>query len=115
MRRKLPMRLVRLILRQAKTGLYTARELRDRYAPMVTVRRVQQLLAAEHDLTWSRMPASPKLTPRHRQKRLEWVRGMAVKGEKWWRRVVFNDESRFFLDGPDGLSTHWHDRRRLWR
>ncbi len=90
-RRKLFNRVVRLIVRQARTGLYTARELRDRYAPHVTVRRVQQLLAAEPDLRWERAPAAPRLETSHKLARLEWGRRMAVKGERWWRRVVFSD------------------------
>ncbi len=114
-RRKLPMRVVRLILRRAKTGLYTSRELRDAFAPMVTVRRVQQLLAADPDLCWQQMPASPALTADHRRARLQWARQKAVIGGRWWRRVVFSDESRFSLDGPDRLSAHWHNARRLRR
>ena len=82
---------------------------------MVTLRRVQQLFAAKPDIVWSLMPTVPKLTPHHRHQRLKWGREMAVKGESWWRRVVFSDESRFPLDGPDGLSAHWHDTRRPWR
>ncbi len=106
---------MRLLLRRAKTGQFTAKQLRDAYAPMVTLRRVQQLFAAKPDIVWSLMPTVPKLTPHHRHQRLKWGREMAVKGESWWRRVVFSDESRFPLDGPDGLSAHWHDTRRPWR
>lgn len=51
-RRKLPKRCVRLMLRAARTENFTARELQVRYAPMVTVRRVQKLLAQEPTLQW---------------------------------------------------------------
>ena len=42
-RRKIPVCVVRLIIRRAKTGLYTSCDSRDSYAPTVSVRRVQQL------------------------------------------------------------------------
>lgn len=43
-----------VLIRKARTGRYSARELQGRYAPMLTVRRVQQLLAAVSDLSWER-------------------------------------------------------------
>ncbi len=70
-KRKVLQREVRLLLRQARTGEYSARQLRDLYAPMVTVRRVQQLLAADPHLTWRRPHAAPKLTASHRAARHE--------------------------------------------
>lgn len=60
-KRKVWLRTVRLILRQAKTGNYTTRQLRDRYAPMITVRRVQQMLASDPNLSWQRATPAPSL------------------------------------------------------
>ena len=41
-------RAVRIILRQAKTESFTARQHRDRFATIVNIRHIQQLLAADH-------------------------------------------------------------------
>ena len=115
--RKLPLRAVRLLLRAARTGRFTASELQRRYAPQVTVRRVQQLLAADPTLSWEKAQSAPALYPVPRSTRMDWVRQYLPKGARFWRSVVFSDESRFSLDGPDGLSAHWQDQRRNagWR
>ena len=46
-KKKAMTRALRLILRHARSGSYTVRQLRDRFTPFVTVRRIQQLLAED--------------------------------------------------------------------
>lgn len=40
---------------------------------------------------------------------------MLCKGTGHWRRVAFNDESQFCLNGPTGLSAYWRDKRQALR
>ncbi len=107
--RRLYRRVQRLMMRSAHTGQYTVCQLRDRYAPMITVRRVQQILQAEPSLEYVRAVPVPRLLTRHRNERLEWARDMIQRGGRFWRRVFFSDESRFTLDGRDGLAAYWQD------
>lgn len=57
----------------------------------------------------SRKPAQgPVLSRRHREARLQFARLHSAWTVADWRQVLFTDESRFSLQGPDG-------RQRVWR
>ena len=93
-KRKISTSLHRLLLRKARTGKYTARQLRDSFATTVSVRRVLQLLHAAPALHWGRMLRAPKLTNRHRAARLLWAKKHLAVGVSFWKRTIFSDEKR---------------------
>lgn len=101
----------RLIIRDARKGEMSARELAQKHNSPVSVRRLQQILQAEPSLRYTKPRKEPGLTKRHKNERRIWCGEMAKKDAGYWDRVIFSDEKRFLLDGPDGPSGYWADTR----
>uniref|UniRef100_A0A915E231 Tc3 transposase DNA binding domain-containing protein n=1 Tax=Ditylenchus dipsaci TaxID=166011 RepID=A0A915E231_9BILA len=56
-----------------------------------------------------KMNLAPRLLPRHKESRLKFARENMGRN---WKTVIFSDEKKFNLDGPDGLNGYWRDLRK---
>ncbi|CAF4387622.1 unnamed protein product [Rotaria magnacalcarata] len=54
---------------------------------------------------------SPALTTAHKDLRLTWSKDHMTWNNEW-NKVIWSDEKKFNLDGPDGASYYWHDLRK---
>lgn len=80
-----------------------------------TVRRA--ILNSEH-LKLRKLQKKPPLNAVHKQKRLQFAKDHMTwdvqrqSNDNDWRKVIFSDEKKFNLDGPDGYNFYFHDIRK---
>ncbi|CAD6200288.1 unnamed protein product [Caenorhabditis auriculariae] len=55
------------------------------------------------------MKAAPRLQQRHKNERLQFARSNMATD---WNKIIFSDEKKFNLDGPDGYAHYWRDLRK---
>lgn len=102
---------VRKVLRLASTGNYSAGQIRQESGVNVTARTVINYLHNSEKFVYRKKLVKPPLTELHKRQRL----AFAQKYMSWtveWTRVIFSDEKKFNLDGPDGYAYYWHDLRK---
>lgn len=51
----------------------------------------------------------PPFTEAHENARLEF--GRQNMNEEDWKTIIFSGENKFYLNGPDGGISYWHDLR----
>jgi transposase len=101
----------RRLLRAARTGKYTAGELVERHSLPVGRRRVCQLLNKSGKVKFKKRLAAPMMTRAHQKARVLWASEAKNWGAKF-DNIIWSDEKKWNLDGPDGYNYYWADLTR---
>jgi transposase len=109
--RTLTPRAERRVLRAAASENQSAKDIKLNQKIPLTIRRVQQIISSSPHLNYEKRKSRPKLKPEHITTRLQWASDKITWGRKW-RDIIFSDEKKFNLDGPDGNQYYWHDLRK---
>lgn len=99
------------IFRLASKENMTSSQIRLALNLNISTRRVQQILSSSKRFKWEKCAKKPALKNHHKKKRLEFAEKYIAFGDQW-KNVIFSDEKKFNLDGPDGFKFYWHDLRK---
>lgn len=108
---KLSDRTNRLIGREASNKLTSSAEIKANLDLNVHRVTVYRSLANNPHLANIALMSKPKITKEKRAARLAWAQAH-MAWQNTWPRVIFSDEKKFNLDGPDGFKYYWHDLRK---
>lgn len=98
------------IKHEATRNKLNATQIKNKLGLSVTSKHVQHILRTDGNIKWKKPLCKPMLKQHHKEARLNFAR----KHMNWtheWKKVIFSDEKKFNLDGPDSYSCYWHDMR----
>ncbi|GFW80800.1 transposable element Tc1 transposase [Trichonephila clavipes] len=104
--RKTTRREDRRIMRQALVDPTVTRPTIRADVGVAIVPQVISRHLAEANLKSKRPFCALPLTPEHRQLRLQWCQARSMWNVTDWQKVVFSDESRFFLGGGQMITVY---------
>lgn len=107
-RGKLSNRQKNQLIALARTGKYTSVQLIETLDLPIGRSQVCKILNQSKSVKYVKRMKAPFLKPHHIETRLNWAQNH-MHWSTEWTNVVFSDEKKFNLDGPDGCQYYWHD------
>ena len=102
----------RQIIKLASKNQYSIREIVGALPKKLSVGTIQHVISENPYVKWCKRVGQPPLTNFHKAVRLRFAKESLKGGDKKWQQIIFSDEKKWNLDGPDGFKDYWHDLRK---
>uniref|UniRef100_H3GG12 Tc3 transposase DNA binding domain-containing protein n=1 Tax=Phytophthora ramorum TaxID=164328 RepID=H3GG12_PHYRM len=109
---------VRLLLRTAAEGDYSARQLKSKLCLSASVHTIQRVLAGVDWLVYTKMDNTLPLSAENKVAKEEraWARIYNTDAAEFWDSIIiFSEEKKWNLDGADGFQMYGRDIHRPLR
>lgn len=100
----------RLITSLACAKKLTSNEIHRNLSLPCSNRTIRNVLEKNPKVRYAKMMSRPPLSKRHKELRVDFAKKYISMGAEW-ENIVFSDEKKFNLDGPDGYRYFWYDIR----
>lgn len=98
----------RRLISEPKKGILSSYGLQQSLDLNVSASRVRQILKSNEGRLYKRMTRAPVILPSRIHKSFQWSSEEVTWTIRNWNRVVWTNEKKFNLDGPDGFAYYWH-------